>query len=140
MRIGELADQSGVATRTLRFYEQSGLLSEPVRTASGYRDYGPEFVERLHFIRRAQAAGLTLREVRDVLTIRDRGQAPCGQVVDLLSEHLEQVRGKILELITLESTLESLLDRAKLGGPHDAGSAGVCWILESDDPAAEIAR
>lgn len=62
MKIGELAKLTNTSTKTIRFYEDSGLLSPPARTASGYRDYGPEIVDRLRFIRRGQAAGLTLQK------------------------------------------------------------------------------
>ncbi len=132
MRIGELAVQSGVTTKALRFYEQSGVLPEPDRTSNGYRDYGPEFLERLHFTRCAQSVGLTLREVRDILAIHDRGMAPCDQVVEVLTQHLVQVRAHLRELAALETNLVSLLERAREGAPHIADDVGVCWILESD--------
>ncbi len=64
MQIGELAKLTNTSTKTIRFYEDSGLLPAPARSASGYRDYGPEIVDRLWFIRRGQAAGLTLQKVR----------------------------------------------------------------------------
>ncbi|TWS24147.1 heavy metal-responsive transcriptional regulator [Tsukamurella sputi] len=130
MKIGELARQSGIATKTLRFYEHSGLLPEPARTTSGYRDYEPESIERLHFIRSAQAAGLTLREVREILNLHDQGLTPCDQVVRLLTERLAHVHNTLQELRSLEGTLTSLLDRAQRGGP--AQDAGVCWILEPE--------
>jgi DNA-binding transcriptional MerR regulator len=60
MRIGEIADRAGVAAKTIRFWEERGLLPAPARTAAGYRDYGPAMLERLAFVRHAQAAGLTL--------------------------------------------------------------------------------
>lgn len=62
MRIGELADNVGVNTKTVRYYESIGLMPEPDRTRSGYRDYGPDALERLQFIRDAQASGLTLAD------------------------------------------------------------------------------
>ena len=71
MRIGELADDVGMTTKALRFYEQRGLLPEPARTASGYRDYPPDAVERLVFIRDAQFAGLTLAEIGQVLGVTE---------------------------------------------------------------------
>jgi DNA-binding transcriptional MerR regulator len=77
VRIGELAEASGMTTKTLRFYEEAGLLPAPERTSGGYRDYDPEVVPRLDFIRRSRAAGLTLAQIRDVLDVRDGGTAPC---------------------------------------------------------------
>ncbi|WP_336672252.1 heavy metal-responsive transcriptional regulator [Tsukamurella sp. USMM236] len=135
MRIGELARHSGLAPKTLRFYEDSGLLPEPARTSSGYRDYGPESVDRLRFIRNAQAAGLPLREVREILGLHDQGIAPCAQVIQLLTERLDHVRNKVTELRSLEVTLAGLLDNALHGDPSQ--TAEVCWIIESGNSAEE---
>ncbi|UUV35896.1 heavy metal-responsive transcriptional regulator [Amycolatopsis roodepoortensis] len=132
MKIGELAAASGTTSKTIRFYEQAGLMPEPDRRPSGYRDYGPEFIDRLHFIRRAQAAGLALREVRQILTIHDQGDAPCGHVRQVLRDRLDQVRAQIAELVTLESHLGTLLAHAEQGEPTEHDGSGVCWILESD--------
>lgn len=85
MKISEVAALTNTSTKTLRFYENSGLLPPPARTASGYRNYGPEIVDRLRFIHRGQAAGLALQEVRQILAIHDRGEAPCAHVRQLLS-------------------------------------------------------
>jgi DNA-binding transcriptional MerR regulator len=136
MKIGELAAASGTTTKTIRFYEQAGVLPEPTRTPSGYRDYGREFIDRLQFIRRAQAAGLSLREVRQVLVIYDRGEAPCGHVQQVLAERLDQVRAQIAELVTLETHLETLLAHAQQGEPTDHDKAAVCWILEAEPGTA----
>lgn len=133
MRIGELAEASGITAKTIRFYEQSSLMPEPARTPGGYRDYSDDHIARLQFIRRAQAAGLSLAQARQVLTIVDNGQAPCAHVEHVLSSRLDQVRAQIAELITLETHLNALLDTARRGpdtSQHD--QAAVCWILESD--------
>lgn len=135
MKIGELATASGSTPKTIRFYEQAGLMPEPTRRPSGYRDYGSEFIDRLHFIRRAQAAGLSLRDIRQVLAIYDRGDAPCSHVQQVLSDRLDQVRAQIAELVTLEAHLETLLTHATEGEPADHDNAAVCWILESEPGA-----
>ena len=80
MRIGELAAAAGTTTKTLRFYEESGLLPQTERAANGYRSYGPEALSRLDFIRRGRVAGLTLAQIREVIDIRDAGEAPCHHV------------------------------------------------------------
>ncbi|MBB5161741.1 heavy metal-responsive transcriptional regulator [Mycobacterium sp. AZCC_0083] len=130
MKIGELARRGGTTAKTIRFYEQAGLLPAPARTQAGYRDYGPESIDRLEFVGRAQSAGLSLREVRQVLAIADRGDAPCEHVVSTLQARLDQVRATIAELSSLEAHLGALLDHATTAGPIE--EAGVCWILESD--------
>lgn len=132
MKISELATRGDTTPKTIRFYEQEGILPEPARTSGGYRDYGPEFVDRLQLIRRAQAAGLSLREVRQILAIRDRGEAPCGHVRTVLTERLDQVRAQIAELVTLETHLETLLAHSRDGASTDHDQASVCWILESE--------
>ncbi len=84
MRIGEVADKAEVTTKALRYYERVGLLAEPARTASGYRDYSDAVLDRLDFIRASQAAGLTLGEIKEVIAFRDRGDQPCSHVLDLI--------------------------------------------------------
>src|SRR3546814_14532654 len=88
MFIGELADQSGITAKTIRFWEAKGLLPDPTRTPTGYRDYDSDAIDRLSFIRHAQIAGLTLAEIRHVLAISDTGEPPCGHVTDLIHQHL----------------------------------------------------
>ncbi len=73
MKIGELAERAGVSAKTVRYYESIGLLAEPERTTSNYRDYGADAVDRLRFIRDSQAAGLTLAEVGSILEMKDAG-------------------------------------------------------------------
>src|SRR6266498_3608902 len=78
MRIGEVADRAGVPAKTIRFWEDRRLLPPPARTPAGYRDYGTVVLERIGFIRHAQAAGLTLDAIGQILGIRDGGQPPCA--------------------------------------------------------------
>ena len=139
MQIGELAKLTNTSTKTIRFYEDSGLLPPPARSASGYRDYGPEIVDRLSFIHRGQAAGLTLQKVRQILAIHDRGEQPCGHVRQVLNTRLDQVRTQIAELVALEGHLQTLLDRASGSAPTEHDRSAVCWILESDsDTPADV--
>src|SRR6266511_4825778 len=87
MRIGELATRTGVPAKTIRYWEQLGLLPQPARTAAGYRDYQPQAATRLEFVRAAQSIGLSLREIREILAVRDRGQVPCTHVARLIDRH-----------------------------------------------------
>lgn len=139
MKIGEVAKVTGASTKTIRFYEEAGLLPEPQRTLGGHRDYDANIADRLTFIRQCQAAGMTLQEVRQILTIHDQGESPCSHVRALLAERLDLVRAQIAELVTLETHLDALLDRAATGNPGDHDGAGVCWILEGETPAASAA-
>jgi DNA-binding transcriptional MerR regulator len=129
MRIGQLARQSGVPATALRFYEQLGLLPEPRRTESGYRTYTEDAVDRLAFIRAAQAVGLTLAEVRQVLGVRDAGDAPCRVVSDLIEHRHADVKAKIAELRRLERELGALRTRAAKLHPRDCEPSGICHVI-----------
>lgn len=132
MRIGTLADMAGTTPKTIRFYEQAGLLPEPARTASGYRDYGPQIAGRIGFIKQAQAAGLTLAEIRGILTVRDTGHAPCAHVAALIDQHLVQLDIRITELTQTKANLQSLRRRAAATDPDDCGPDEICTILDRD--------
>src|SRR5713226_4039415 len=113
MRIGVLARRTGLAPSAVRYYEQLGLLPVPGRTASGYRSYADATVDRISFIRSAQAVGLTLAEVGQVLGVRDAGEAPCRVVIELIDRRHAAVRARIAELRALEQELSQLRERAK---------------------------
>jgi DNA-binding transcriptional MerR regulator len=129
MRIGELARASGIAPSAVRYYEQLGLLPAPERTASGYRSYAGEAVDRLAFIRSAQAVGLTLAEVRQVLGVRDAGEAPCRVVTELIDRRYAEVRARITELQGLERDLSRLRARAERLEPRDCDPSGICHVI-----------
>ena len=113
MRIGELAATAGTTTKTLRFYEKSGLLPPAERAANGYRDYGPAALSRLDFIRRGRAAGLTLAQIREVIDIREGGDAPCNHVHQLLTARLADIDRQIADLQVLRATLVRQRDHAE---------------------------
>jgi MerR family copper efflux transcriptional regulator len=129
MCIGELARASGLAPSAVRYYEQLGLLPAPERTASGYRSYADEAVDRLAFIRSAQAVGLTLAEVRQVLGVRDAGEAPCRVVTELIDRRYAEVRARITELQALERDLSRLRERAERLEPRDCDPSGICHVI-----------
>src|SRR6266568_7357410 len=94
MRIGEVAGRARVPAKTIRFWEDRRLLPQPARTPSGYRDYDPAILERIAFIRHAQAAGLTLQAIGQVLEVRDGGQPPCVHVSSLIARRLAEVEAR----------------------------------------------
>ena len=122
MWIGELAEVAGTTAKTLRFYEDQGLLPPTERTSSGYRDYTPEAVARIDFIHRGQAAGLTLAQIRQILDIRDHGQAPCGHVRDLLDARLTDIEQQMAHLIALRDNIAALRNDAAQPEPDKLGS------------------
>lgn len=129
MRIGELADTVGTTAKTLRFYEERGLLPPAERTAAGYRDYTPGTAARIDFIHRGQAAGLTLAQIRQILDIRDRGQAPCDHVRDLLDARLADIEQQVAQLAALRDTIAELRDQATHPEPESCSPDQVCRYL-----------
>lgn len=132
MRIGEVADATGVPTQTIRFYERKGLLPSPARGPNGYRRYGASTITRLQFIRSAQAAGLTLVQISSILNLRRDGAIPCTHVRSLLSAKLDDVRARQAQLVMLEEDLESLISGSDRLDPADCTDARICHIIEPD--------
>lgn len=130
MKIGELARATGLNTRTIRFYEQEGLLPDPGRTSSGYRMYGPADVERLEFVRKAKRLGLSLEEVRSILHLHDHSEATCQHVRFLLEEKLAQIDQVLEDLQKFRAEILRLRD--DLGDLADCRPSGgrICGIIE----------
>jgi len=111
LTIGQLASQTGfgVGVETIRYYERQGLLDEPPRTPSGYRQYPSETVGRIRFIRRAQGLGFTLEEIGDLLKLRVDKTSACPNVEEGARKKLEDVERKIRELRRIQLSLERLV-------------------------------
>ena len=127
MKIGEVASHSGVSDKTIRFWEETGLLPAPARTPARYRDYEPAIVERLTFIRQAQSAGFSLTQIRRVLDIGDTGEPPCEHVGELIAARLRDVDARIAELKATRHRLQTLAARAAAQDPAECN--GYCSIL-----------
>ena len=128
MKIGEAAERSGVPAKTIRFWEDQHLLPAPARTSAGYRDYHAAVLERLAFIRHAQAAGLTLEHIRQVLDIRDDGQPPYVHVAGLIARRLAEVEARLAELARARDQLAALAVRAAAQDPADC--RGYCSVFD----------
>ena len=129
MKIGELANRTGTTTKTLRFYEDAGVLLAPERAANGYRTYQDSAVTRVQFVKAGQAVGLTLAEIRDLLAIRDDGRAPCSAATELLDAQLADITERIRELQTMKRDLTQLRDRARDLDPADCTPESVCHVI-----------
>jgi len=116
VRIGELADRAGVNLQTVRYYERRGLLPEPARTGSGYREYGEEDVHRLRFIRRAQELGFTLSEIGELLSLRVDPGRSAEDVRRRALEKIQGVRQKIRDLQRIRRALERLVAACEAHG------------------------
>lgn len=98
MKIGDLAKQAGLTVQALRFYERSGLLPKPSRTPSGYRVYVAADVRHVRLILQAKRLGFSLDEIKRILRLRQQGSCPCGEVINMLEEHLRETDEQIRHL------------------------------------------
>ncbi|AFY76067.1 putative transcriptional regulator [Pleurocapsa sp. PCC 7327] len=110
LKIGEVATESGLPVKTIRYYEKLGLLTPSVeRTKSGYRLFHRSVFNRLAFIKRSQSLGLTLNDIRKILSVRDAGELPCGVAKEMLLHKLELIQQQIEALEILQSELRGIL-------------------------------
>jgi Cd(II)/Pb(II)-responsive transcriptional regulator len=130
MKIGELAAQAGCDVQTVRFYEREGLLEEPAREASGYRRYDEQALAKVRFIRHCRSLDIPLPEVRQLLAFAARPDQSCGEVNELLDQHIDLVRQRIAMLRSLEKQLVSLRKTC------DGDTSHPCAILEAFMSAA----
>lgn len=109
MTIGSLAEAAGVRVPTVRYYERRGIIAEPSRTVSGYREYDESVVDRIRFVRKAQALGFTLDEIEELLALRVDDPKSCGSVKDSTRAKLTSVESKIRDLERLRGALLRLV-------------------------------
>ena len=126
LSIGEVARQAGVGVETVRFYERQGLLAEPERRASGYRQYDEEAVAVLRFIRRAKELGFTLKEIKSLLELRLDTTATRADVRQQAKEKVADIEAKIADLQRMRDALTKLMKKC-----HGDGAASGCPILEA---------
>ncbi len=127
LRISQLASEFALNPKTIRYYEEISLLPAPKRSEAGYRLYGEPDRERLAFITKAKAIGLSLAEIGELLTLHHRGQQPCEQLLDLVQEKLAAVDAQFRALEAFRAELLSLQDEAA----ETRGADGcVCGIIE----------
>jgi DNA-binding transcriptional MerR regulator len=129
MRIGELGKKTDLSPKTIRYYEDIGLLPDPGRTPSGYRDYGNDAVELLGFIKAAQAVGFTLGEIKEILAFRTRGETPCAHVANLMEQRVRTLSDHIRGLERMRAELKGLVQKARSLPEPRRGS--FCHIIES---------
>lgn len=130
---GEAAKELGVGVQTLHFYEQQGIIQRPPRSESGYRLYTPEIIERVRFVRKAQALGFSLDEIKEILGLAQRGTSPCGTVQRALGEKLRDVDRRLEELRSFRAELAALIKQSAALSKHTA-EAQVCSIVEEASP------
>ena len=127
LKIGDVSKRSGIGIEALRFYEKSGLLEKPSRTASGYRVYGADVLERLAFIKQSQALGFSLDEIRRIIEDARTGKSPCAEVREIVRHRLEELDERMREMRRYRKELSDTLEEWDRKG-HAPGH--VCGLIE----------
>jgi len=117
LTIGQVAKQAGVGIETVRFYERQGLLDEPPRRASGYRQYTPEAVTRIQFIKRSQELGFSLKEITELLSLRVDPETTCGEVKQRAEAKIANINAKLRDLQQMKEALTTLVAACSGSGP-----------------------
>jgi len=126
LTIGQLAKQSGVGVETLRYYERQKLIPEPPRRRSGYRQYPPETVNRIRFIRRAKELGFSLKEIDELLALRAESAGQCAEVLARAQRKIDDIAQRIASLERMKHALEQLANSCS-----KSGTSGDCPILDA---------
>lgn len=134
--IGEVAKRAGVGVDTVRFYEREGLIDEPPRRPSGYRQYPPDTIQRVRFIRRAKELGFTLPEIQELISLRDGGNGRRRKdVLALAQAKMSDIDQRLAKLQAMRSALYALVETCACGEGRPT-----CPILEAlDEPADKLA-
>ncbi|MEJ2452320.1 MAG: heavy metal-responsive transcriptional regulator [Gammaproteobacteria bacterium] len=128
LNIGQLARQTGVTVETVRFYEKQGLIAAPQRSAAGYRQYPRETIQRLRFIQNAKDVGFTLKDIGELLALREEPGTTCEDIQLRASDKLMEVEQKLRELTQIRNALARLVTKCKVQAVE-----GECPILAELD-------
>lgn len=141
MQIKTMAERSSLPESTIRYYESIGLLPEPKRLPNDYRIYDESDLERLKFVAGARYLDLSLDDIAEILALRDRSEAPCRVVLDLLREKADEVRQRIAELQRLEAELRQLHILGQTFPTDDIdGKACVCHLISEQVTKHEVMK
>ncbi|MGF1459653.1 MAG: heavy metal-responsive transcriptional regulator [Leptolyngbyaceae cyanobacterium] len=127
LKIGQVSSQSQLPVKTIRFYEERGLIQAAQRTSGGFRLFRPSVLSRLSFIRQSQALGLSLNDIQDILGIADSGQRPCQNVRHKFQAKIVEIEDRIQQLQDLKSQLRLLIEEAD---QRERLDADYCPIIE----------
>lgn len=130
MLIKTLSQRTNLSAKTIRYYEEIGLLPPPRRLPNGYRDYGETAVSRIKFVAGARSLGLSLDDIGEILALRDRREAPCRVVLDLLEKKADEISRRIAELQRMEVELRELHQLGETFPTDDVdGKNCVCHLV-----------
>jgi DNA-binding transcriptional MerR regulator len=142
MQINQLADLTGVSSKTIRYYESIGVLPQPHRSSNRYRDYDEADLERLKLVAGARRLEFSLDDITEIIAMRDRRDAPCRVVLDKLVQKADEVAHRIIELQQLEQELRHLHELGQTFPTDDVdGKACVCHLVsEQVDIRVDLSR
>lgn len=131
LSIGELSQQTGVSTQTIRYYERIKLLPEPNRASNRYRVYDDSDIERLLFVNRARQLDFALEDIAEILAFRDRHEPPCQYVMDVMAQQIAEIERRIADLQRLRGELVNLY-HVGLTMPEDIEMKHcICHLIQS---------
>ena len=111
LTIGQVAKTTGVTVETIRFYEKQGLIGEPQRSSAGYRQYSATAIKRLYFIQRAKEVGFTLKDIKELLSLRTQPGVSCEDIKHRAVVKMTDIEQKITELKRMHAALAQLTVR-----------------------------
>ncbi len=129
MMIGAVANTLGIDSPTIRFYEAEGIVPSPERSGNGYRNYVPADVDRLKFVVLGRSLGLPLDDIREILGLRDRGDAPCEYVRAVIDRQAEDIEDRIADLQAMAAELHRLQELARSLPDVTSDDPRICHIL-----------
>lgn len=135
MTISQVARQAGVGVETVRFYERQGLIDEPPRPDSGYRQYSLDVIKRIQFIKRAQELGFSLKEISELLTLRVEPASTCADVKKQAEAKIDKIERKIEDLLRMKQALVQVVCLCRGEGP-----VSHCPILDTLDAFSSTER
>ena len=132
MRIGQVAKRAGVNVETIRFYERKRLITQPLRTSGGYREYRNEAIANIRFIKRAQELGFSLAEIAELLSWQTDPRATCADVKQKAEAKISTIHGRIIDLQKMKHSLEQLAAACKGSGPLNDCPIIDCFETEKE--------
>ncbi len=130
MRIQNVAQQTGISSQTIRYYESVDLLPKPQREANRYRTYTEIDVERIRFVGGARQLGLSIDDIREILALRDTSEAPCRTVLSMLKQKADEIQQRVVELKRLEAELRTLYELGLTFPEEDIlGKQCICHLV-----------
>lgn len=135
--IRKLSERTGVSSKTIRYYETIGLLPPPQRASNGYRLYDESDVERLKFVRHSRSLDFALEDIAEILAFRERDELPCDFMLNLVTEKISEVEGRIRELEKLRDSLKALHEAGQRLPEEPAMRRCVCRHIHADFTLSE---